>query len=68
MYGDPALIRVHTVKLRLNEQENALVDALVDYTGQQKAALMRDLLLEQVRLALAESDDTALQKLAAEGA
>lgn len=53
MYTDPSLIRDHVVKLRLNENEARLIDAIVDYTGQQKAALLRELLLEQARLVLA---------------
>lgn len=53
MYSDPSLIRDHVVKLRLNDSEAKLVDAIVEYTGQQKAALLRELLLEQARLVLA---------------
>lgn len=53
MYADPSLIRDHVVKIRLNDTEAALVDALVNYTGQQKAALLRELLLEQAQLVLA---------------
>ena len=52
MYQDPSLIREHVVKLRLNDTEAELIDALVNYTGQQKAPLLRDLLLEQARLVL----------------
>ena len=52
MYTDPSLIRDHVVKIRLNDQEAELVNALVNYTGEQKAALLRDLLLEQARLVL----------------
>jgi hypothetical protein len=37
MYADPALVREHVVKLRLNDPEAELIDALVNYTGQQKA-------------------------------
>ena len=47
MYSDPARLRNYVVKLRLSEEENRLVDALVDYTGEQKAALIRQLVLEQ---------------------
>ena len=50
MYTDPALIREHVVKLRLNENEADLIDAWVKYTGQQKAVLLREMLLEQARL------------------
>lgn len=53
MYTDPSLIREHVVKVRLNDSEADLIDALVNYTGQQKAPLLRDLLLEQARLVLA---------------
>lgn len=50
MYADPALIRDHVVKLRLNDNESDLIDAWVKYTGQQKAALLREMLLEQAAL------------------
>ena len=50
MYADPALIRDHVVKIRLNDNEADLIDAWVKYTGQQKAALLREMLLEQARL------------------
>lgn len=36
------------VKLRLSDEEHALIDALVTYTGEQKAALMRSLVMERV--------------------
>jgi hypothetical protein len=52
MYADPSLIRDHVVKIRLNDQESDLINAWVNYTGQQKAALLRDMLLEQARLDL----------------
>lgn len=53
MYTDPSQIRQHVVKLRFNETEAELIDAITNYTGQQKAALLRELLLEQARLVLA---------------
>lgn len=52
MYTDPSLVRDQVVKVRFNDQEAALVDAWVNYTGQQKAAFIRDLILEQARLDL----------------
>ena len=57
MYGDPTLIRDHVVKLRLNDHEAALVNAIVDYTGQQKAALLRELLIEKASSVLAGLND-----------
>lgn len=53
MYTDPSQIRDHVVKLRFNDTEAELIDAITNYTGQQKAALLRELLLEQARLVVA---------------
>ncbi len=52
MYTDPSLIREHVVKLRFNDREAALINAWIDYTGQQKATLIRQMVLEQARLDL----------------
>ena len=49
MYQDPTKIRSHVVKLRFSDEEHRLVSAIVDYTGEQKATLLRDLVLERVR-------------------
>jgi hypothetical protein len=61
MYADPALIRDKTVKLSLNDLENNLIQAWVDYHGAQKATFIRDLVLEQARL------DLGLDVAASEG-
>jgi hypothetical protein len=50
MYTDPSLIREHVVKIRLNENEADLIGAWVKYTGQQKAVLLREMLLKQAQL------------------
>lgn len=52
MYADPTLIRDKTVKLSFNDLEDDLIQAWVNYHGVQKAAFMRELLLEQARLDL----------------
>jgi hypothetical protein len=49
VYSDPALIRKHTVKLSFNDNEAALVDALVRYTGEEKAAFIRSLILDRAQ-------------------
>lgn len=61
MYADPALIRDKTVKLSFNDLEDNLIQAWVDYHGAQKAAFIRDLVLEQARL------DLGLDVAASEG-
>lgn len=50
MYTDPTLVREHVVKIRLNDNEAELINAWVNYTGQQKAVLLREMLLEQATL------------------
>lgn len=57
MYSDPALIREHVVKIRLNDTEAELIAAIVNYTGQQKAPLLRGILLDQASKVLAGEAD-----------
>lgn len=59
MYCDPALIRKHTVKLSFNDNEAALVDALVRYTGEEKAAFIRALILDRATEVLAHGLESA---------
>lgn len=47
MYSDPSLIRKHTVKLSLSDREAGLLDALCNYTGEQKAVLLREMLVQR---------------------
>jgi hypothetical protein len=47
MYSDPSLIRKHVVKLSLSDREADLVNALCAYSGEQKATLLRELILER---------------------
>lgn len=47
MYSDPSLIRKHFVKLSLSDHEAALIEALCNYTGEQKATLIREILLKR---------------------
>ncbi|MBL1293038.1 MAG: hypothetical protein COB61_004115 [Thiotrichales bacterium] len=47
MYSDPTKIRTHIVRLRFSDEEHRLIQALTDYTGEQKATLLRQLILEQ---------------------
>jgi len=52
MYADPTLIRDNYVKISLNDLENDLIQAWVNYRGGEKAALVREWLLEQARIDL----------------
>lgn len=59
MYSDPALIRKHFVKLSLSDREAALIDAFCAYSGEQKAAFLRDLILRKAEEVL-HSDESGL--------
>lgn len=61
MYADPTLIRDHPVRVNFNESEAKLVDALVEYTGEQRAVLIRRLILEQAGLILGGHADALPQ-------
>jgi len=50
MYRDPALIKKHIVKVRLDDDLNRQVEALCDFTGEQKAVVMRELVEAGLRL------------------
>lgn len=52
MYADPSNLREKYVKLSFNDLEHDLIQAWVNYRGGQKAAFLRELLLEQARLEL----------------
>lgn len=56
MYSDPAHIRTHEVKIRLNDKEALLLEAYSDYTGVQRAALAREVLMLGLE-AMARGDD-----------
>lgn len=57
MYEDPTQIRDIIRTVRFNEREDDLVQAIVNYTGQQMSTLIRELALEQIRLVLAGQGD-----------
>lgn len=59
MYSDPILIRDHPVRVYFNEQEAKLVDALTEYTGEQRAVLIRRLILDQAARILSGEADYA---------
>lgn len=47
MYSDPALIRKHPVKLSFSDREADLINAFIAYTGKEKAAVLRELVLQR---------------------
>jgi hypothetical protein len=60
MYPDPTQIRDVVIKVRLNDVEDELLEAVSKYTGQQKSTLMRELFMEQARLAIAGFGDVGV--------
>lgn len=59
MYADPSLIRDIVIKVRINDAEAELIDAVVKYTGQQKSTLIRDLFMAGAAKLLAGELDIA---------
>ncbi|MBB5320452.1 ribbon-helix-helix protein, CopG family [Marinobacter oulmenensis] len=52
MYQDPKRIRKNRVSINLDDYEAALINALVDYTGTDRAGLIRQMLIAQAESAL----------------
>lgn len=63
MYQDPKRIRERYGAINLDQYEAKLIDALVDYTGLDKAALLRQLVLKEAleTLGVADLDTGILQ-------
>jgi Mg/Co/Ni transporter MgtE len=59
MYADPTLIRDHPVRVYFNEAEAKLVEALTEYTGEQRAVLIRRLIVDQAARILSGEADYA---------
>ncbi len=52
MYADPTHIRSHLVKVRFNDAERDLINALAQYNGMQPAELVRALALSVATAAI----------------
>lgn len=63
MYQDPKRVRERYGAINLDQYEARLIDALVDYTGLDKAALLRQLVLKEAleTLGVADLDTRTLQ-------
>lgn len=64
MYTDPTRIRSNVIKVRLSDEEAALIDALVNYNGGQKAVLVREMILEQAASVLGMNDTPNVHQMA----
>lgn len=58
MYADPTHVRDNPIKVRLNDEEYAVIEALARINKRQPAAFARELLMTGVEL-LAKSNDEA---------
>ena len=56
MYADPRKIRNNEVKIRFDDLEYELIEALTNYTGEQKAVIVREMALKAIKDALHQSD------------
>lgn len=56
MYPDPKRVKRHRVTTNLDEYEQDLINALVNYTGIDQAALVRELVMRAAVSVLMETD------------
>ena len=56
MYQDPKRVRTCYAALNLDQYEAQLIDALVDYTGIERASLLRQLVLKEALETLGVAD------------
>ncbi len=56
MYQDPKRVRRPYARINLDEYERRLFDALVDYTGEERATLLRQLILKEALETLGVAD------------
>nr|WP_290693747.1 hypothetical protein [Halomonas sp. UBA3074] len=56
MYQDPKRVRTRYSALNLDQYEAQLIDALVDYTGIERASLLRQLVLKEALETLGVAD------------
>lgn len=56
MYQDPKRVRSRYAALNLDQYEAQLIDALVDYTGIDRASLLRQLVLKEALETLGVAD------------
>lgn len=57
MYADPSLIRDVVIRVRLNDVESDLLDAIHRMTGHQKSTLLRDIFISGATKVLAGEMD-----------
>lgn len=68
MYQDPKRVRSHKHTLYLDEYETAIIEAHANYSGQPKAAVMRQMMIEKAKEDLGLSASTSGPRLATRGA
>lgn len=56
MYQDPKRVRSRYAALNLDQYEAQLIDALVEYTGIERASLLRQLVLKEALETLGVAD------------
>lgn len=67
MYQDTNRIRSNRISISLDNYEAKLIQALVDYTGVERAALLRQMLLSEAQELLLGNNSMAARKPCSEG-
>jgi uncharacterized protein (DUF1778 family) len=62
MYTDPKRVRDHRLTLRFDDYEHDVITALANYQGQQPAALLRAIVMQEAAALLAKRDDAIIRR------
>lgn len=65
MYPDPKRVRHHKCTLRFDDYEQALLDALASYQGEQPAVLLRAMVMREAQAVLNDYSRSSMQRLTA---
>jgi hypothetical protein len=61
MYADPRRVRKHRITLNFDDYENAVIEALANYQGDEKAAVLRVMVLREACSSLNIADPNEMQ-------
>lgn len=61
MYADPKRVRKHRITLSFDDYENAVIEALANYQGDEKAAVLRVMVLREACTSLNIADPNEMQ-------
>lgn len=61
MYADPKRVRKHRITLSFDDYENAVIESIANYQGDEKAAVLRTMVLREACISLNIDDANDMQ-------